>query len=178
MTVNRSSDIGRRSLGRYLLGVAATTMSHAAPAAPLPAPAEVPILSITGKIRFRNIGKSASFDRPMLEAVGVTTLTTSTVWHRQPQRFEGVLVSQLLRQVGAFGTSALASALDEYVADIRVAELAKYGAIIALKRDGEYIAVSAGGPLLIMYPFDIYPTLNSAEYYRHCVWHLAELEIQ
>src|SRR4051794_14526775 len=61
----------------------------AARAASLPEPAGPVILRVSGRIRETNAeGGVARFDRPMLEALGVHKLTTSSAWTSGPTEFE------------------------------------------------------------------------------------------
>ena len=167
-------DLKRRSL--FAL-IAAVTAASRADGADLPAPRERVMLTVSGRINARNGDDAARFDRPMLEALGMQGFTTSTPWFREPTRFDGVLMSALLRTVGASGQTVTAIALNDYATDIPISDFEQFDALLALKRDGEYMPVRDKGPLFIVYPFDSDKRLKSQRYYTRCAWQLSQLII-
>jgi hypothetical protein len=92
--------------------------------------------------------------------------------------FEGVPMAKLMEQVGASGQKVVAVALNDYGSEIPIEDFERYGVIIALKRDGEYMPVRDKGPLFIVYPFDSNPELKSQKYYSRSVWQIARLEVK
>ena len=167
-------DLERRTLFGL---VAAITVARGAGAAELPAPTERVMLTISGRISVRNGKDSARFDRPMLEALGMQGFTTATPWFREPTRFDGVLLSALLRTVGASGQNVTALALNDYATEIPMSDTEQYGMLLALKRNGEYMPVRDKGPLFIVYPFDSDVRLRSQRYYSRSAWQLSQLII-
>lgn len=169
---------------RFILGcagvVAAMVIAGDGPfaAETLAAPSERAILTIEGKIRATNKDSTAQFDRPMLEALGMVSFETTTPWHNGRVRFEGVLLDTLMLHVGASGQKVVAIALNDYSTEIPIEDFAKFGAILALKRDGEYMPVRDKGPLFIVYPFDSKPELKTQTYYGRSVWQVAKLVIK
>lgn len=144
----------------------------------LPSPTERPILTIEGNIGVTNAEGRALFDRPMLEAIGMTTIETTTPWFDGPVKFEGVPADRIMEMVGAEGTEVVAVALNDYRTTIPFADFKEYGVILALKRDGEYMRVSDKGPLFIVYPYDSDPQLQSQQFYARSVWQLARLVVR
>jgi len=147
-------------------------------AAELPTPAEAVILTVSGKISVFNDGDRARFDRPMLEALGTTSFRTQTPWYEQPVTFEGVLMTRLMQAVGASGTVLQAYALNDYVSEIPIEDFARYGTLLALKRDGAYMPVRDKGPLFIVYPYDTDPELRSQRFYGRSAWQVARLVVR
>src|SRR5205085_10237860 len=92
-------------------------------------------------------GGVARFDRPMLEALGVQKLTTSSAWTTGPTEFEGVLASAVLDAVGAVGTAVHATALNDYAVTIPIDELRRYPVLLALKMNGQYLKIMDKGPV-------------------------------
>jgi len=171
---------GRRALlasglgsGAWLAGMAPGQMAWAA----LAAPASKPILTVSGLIRSTNQDTQAAFDRPMLEQLGLTTIETATPWYTGKTRFEGVLMSRLMDEVGAYGDRMTAFALNDYTTEIPVADFRRFPVILAMKRDGEYMPVRDKGPLFIVYPFDSDAELRSQKYYSRSAWQVARLNI-
>src|SRR5712692_5793127 len=110
-------------------------------AASLPEPTDKPILTVTGKIKITNKDGTAQFDRAMLEALGQTSFSTGTPWYKEPVKFEGVPLAKLMDAVGATGDRIVSIALNDYSAEMPVEDARKFGVILALKRDGEYMSV-------------------------------------
>ncbi|WP_202397151.1 molybdopterin-dependent oxidoreductase [Teichococcus coralli] len=170
--------MSKRMLGRYTVGALLTGLAaRATAAAELAAPVEKPILTISGKISAHNKGDSAQFDRGMLEALGMVGFETSTPWYPKPVRFDGIRMDRLMETVGASGDRVLAYALNDYSTELPVEDFSKYGVLLALKRNGEYMPVRDKGPLFIIYPFDSDPELRHQRFYSRSAWQLARLVV-
>lgn len=169
----------RRSVGALLAGLAATSSARVAVAQPtLPRPTEAPVLTVSGRISVFNNGTTAQFDRPMLEALGMSSFTTTTPWYDGPVTFEGVLMSRLMQAVGATGGTVTALALNDYTTDIPVSDFTEYGVLLALKRDGAYMPVRDKGPLFIVYPYDSDPNLRHRRFYSRSAWQVVQLIVK
>ena len=83
-----------------------------------------------------------------------------------------------MKTVGAQGHTVTAIALNDYVTTIPIEDFAKYGAILALKRDGTYMSVRDKGPLFIVYPYDSNPDLQSQTYFGRSAWQVMKLIIE
>jgi hypothetical protein len=172
-----SRGIGRRSAciiaSSVVLGGARSAL-----AASLPTPTERIILTISGKITESNKDGAALFDRPMLEALGMTGFETTTPWYDRPVRFDGVRMERLMQAVGASGGQVLAYALNDYSTELPISDFARYNVLLALKRDGEYMPVRDKGPLFIVYPFDSSPELRHQRFYSRSAWQLARIVVR
>jgi hypothetical protein len=144
----------------------------------LPQPTEAVILTVSGRISIFNRGDTAQFDRPMLEALGTRSFTTTTPWHDGPVTFEGVPMTRLMQAVGAQGDTVTALALNDYATDIPMDDFARYGVLLALKRDGHYMPVRDKGPLFIVYPYGSDPNLRSRRFYSRSPWQVAQLIVR
>ncbi|MCH4543671.1 oxidoreductase [Ochrobactrum sp. POC9] len=149
-----------------------------AAAEPLAKPTGKPILVISGNISNTNVGDTAQFDRDMLEAIGLETVETANPWYDGRVRFEGVSMDKLMTLVGATGTKVTAVALNDYVSTLPMEDLKKFNVILAMKRDGNYMAVRDKGPLFIIYPYDSDPQLQSQTYYTRSAWQVAKLIVE
>jgi hypothetical protein len=147
-------------------------------AASLPAPSERVILTISGKITETNQNDLAVFDRPMLEALGMTGFETKTPWYDRPVRFDGVRMDRLMQAIGASGEQILAYALNDYSTELPISDFARYNVLLALKRDGEYMPVRDKGPLFIVYPYDSNPELRHQRFYSRSAWQLARMVVR
>ena len=136
------------------------------------------ILTIEGKIRQTNADGKAQFDRAMLEKLGMTTVTTTTPWFTGSVEFEGVLLKTVMEYVGAEGNEVTAIALNDYRTAIPSEDFEKYGVILALKRDKQYMPISDKGPLFVVYPYDSAPELQSQKFYARSIWQLTRLIVK
>lgn len=158
--------------------IACVGLMGAAYASALGTPTERPILTISGKIAVTNKDGTAQFDRPMLEALGMTTVETTTPWYEGKVKFEGVSLDKLMKQLGATGQRVAVVALNDYTTEIPMEDFRKYNVILALKRDGEYMPVRDKGPLFIIYPFDSNPELKTQTYYVRSAWQVARIDVK
>ncbi len=144
----------------------------------IPAPTGKPILTISGDISQKNAGDTAQFDRDMLEKLGLVEIETTTPWYQGPMKFEGVPMEKLMADVGAKGKRVVAYALNDYTTEIPMEDFSKHHAILALKRNGEYMPVRDKGPLFVVYPYDSDPELKSQIFYSRSAWQVARLVIK
>jgi hypothetical protein len=161
-----------------MIGVFALLGGEFAAAAPLAQPAEKAVLTISGKIADTNQDGKAVFDRAMLEGLGMTSFVTSTPWYKEKVKFEGVALDRLMSAVGAAGDRLVIIALNDYSAELPLADAHKYHVMLALKRDGEYLSVRDKGPLFIVYDFDSDPDLRNQKFYSRSVWQIARIEVK
>ena len=142
------------------------------------APAERPLLTVSGKIDGPAGSVAMKFDRSALEALGTASFTTKTPWYPDPVTFEGVPMSRLMSAVGASGETIVATALNDYVTEIPISDFEKYKVLLALKRDGQYMPTRDKGPLFIVYPFDSEPALQHQRYYSRSAWQVASIVVR
>ncbi len=170
--------VSRRSAAVFLAALVSSLLPRVSRAISLPRPAGKPILTLSGKISYFNQGDRALFDRPMLEALGVSSLRTRTPWSDSEVRFDGVPMIKLMQTVGAFGDRVRAIALNDYVTEIPLSDFARYGVLLAMKRNGKYMSIRERGPLFIIYPFDAFDELWSSTYSSRCAWQVAQLIVK
>ncbi|MFC4352976.1 molybdopterin-dependent oxidoreductase [Fodinicurvata halophila] len=144
----------------------------------LVAPEGEVLLTITGNIEATNDGDTALFDRAMLRALPERTLETGTVVTDGVNRFEGVLMRDLLERVGAEGEVVTARALNDYVIDIPMADFQNFDVLVATRMDGERLSPRDKGPLWIVYPRDDHGELQDIRYDYRWVWQLLQLDVK
>ena len=140
--------------------------------------ASKPILTITGKISRAGSDGSMQLSREALEDLGLVTIETKTPWYDDKVKFEGVPVDKLMKQAGASGEQVTAVALNDYAVEIPMEDFAKYGVILALKKNGEYMPVSDKGPLFLIYPYDSNSELQSQKFYSRSAWQVSRLIVK
>jgi hypothetical protein len=168
---------GRRALIAFA-GALPLIVASRASRATIEAPKQTPILTVSGRIKVTNGDGVARFDRAMLEAIGMQRIDTTTPWHQGTVRFEGVPLARLMQIVGAEGDRVSVVALNDYSSEIPMEDFAKYGVILALKRDGEYMPVRDKGPLFVIYPYDSSPELKHQKFYSRSVWQVAKIVVR
>jgi hypothetical protein len=150
----------------------------AQPAAALqPATGKV-ILTISGNVAEKNTPAAAAFDLTMLEKLPQKSFSTMTPWDKQPIKFTGPLLRDVLAAAKATGTTIKASALNDYQTSIPLADAQQFDVILAHKMNDADIPVKTKGPLFIVYPYDAKPELRSTVYYERSAWQLKSMAIE
>ncbi|MGG7566199.1 molybdopterin-dependent oxidoreductase [Rhodovulum sp. DZ06] len=145
--------------------------------APLPQPEGKVLLVVSGAIGVANVGGKAMFDRAMLEALGTESFTTRTNWTDGAVRFSGPPLQALMERLGVAGGVLMATAINDYMIEMPVADARAPGPILALEMDGAPMSVRDKGPIWIVYPYDADPAWRTEEIYARSVWQLDRLEI-
>ena len=165
-------------LAAALLLLCLAPASAARAAEPLPSPSGPVILTVTGAIDRTNAPGRAEFDRGMLEALGISQLATSTDWTDGKPIFAGVLASKLLAALGAHGSTAVATALNDYQISIPLGDLTRFPVLLALTMNGTQLTTRDKGPVWVVYPRDDYSELRSPQINDRWIWQLRSLEIR
>jgi len=153
-------------------------LGAANPAAALePAKGKV-ILTVSGNVAEKNTPKAAVFDLAMLEKLPQQNFTTMTPWDKEPVKFTGPLLRDVLAAAKATGTTIKAAALNDYQTAIPLEDSQKFDVIVAHHMNGQSIPVKTKGPLFIVYPYDSKPELRSSTYYERSAWQLKSLTIE
>lgn len=147
-------------------------------AEPLPPPSGPVILTVSGHIAVTNGDARARFDRTLLERLPQSTLTTETDWTDGPQRFEGVLLRDVMERLDAHGKEIVARAINDYKAVIPWNDLAAFPVLVALKRNGENMAIRDKGPLWIVYPSPARSPDRAGPHNLKMVWQLEQLNVE
>lgn len=130
------------------------------------------ILSFTGKA-------SHDFTATDLAAMPQTTIKTATPWTDGVHTYQGVLLRDLLKQVGAGDAKVLiAKALNNYATEVQVADAKKYDVILALSQNGKAMSRRNKGPVWVLYPMTDYPELNKPSYHSAMIWQLRSLQVK
>jgi hypothetical protein len=136
------------------------------------------ILTVEGQIRNCNSGLEARFDFAMLEALPKTVVKTENPWDAGMNIYEGVLLRDLADAVEANGTVLRFTALNDYRADIPVADTLSAGVILAYRRNGSQMPVSEKGPLFVVFPFSGDPSLSDETRYAQSVWQVTRITVK
>lgn len=137
--------------------------------------ASEPLLTVKGNLAGSD---AVEFDRDTLESMATETIRTSTPWTQGVQEFKGIPLKALLAHVGARGGKLRAVALNDYAAEIPVAEATAAGAVIAVRQNGKRMSVRDKGPLWIVFPYDADPKLVTDDFLNWSAWQLRTLVVQ
>jgi hypothetical protein len=136
-------------------------------------------LTIRGHLRRYTDEKEGGyqFSEDEFMSLEQSTITTSTTWTERA-RFEGPLMSDVLKHVGASGSRLDVVALDNYSVSIPMSDLATYGVILAHSRGGKRMTARDFGPTWVMYPRDRYPDkLNTPLAQSKFVWQVRRVTV-
>lgn len=165
----------RRSVLVAVLVLGATALQTPLLAQPV---VVAPTLLVSGKIDPVHASAGISLDLAALERLPQHSFITRTPWVKEPQKFTGPLLRDVLALVKANGKTIKAVALNAYQITIPVDDALHYDVIVAHKIDDKPIPVRERGPLFIIYPFDQQPQLQAARYYERAIWQLKSLIIE
>jgi len=161
-------------LKSLVAGGAALAMSRLQ-AADKAEPADPVILTVRGKVRG---GVAQDFDARALEALGVREIHTKTQWLAAPADWSGVPLGKLLASVGASGDTLRMRALNDYSVTIPMADIGRFNPVLANRLNGKTLSVRDRGPLIVIYPYDSFPELNTQVFYDRAVWQLREIVVE
>ena len=167
----------RAALGLLALGLCAaqTVWGQTPPArAAKPAPPAPVVLSITDAAK----GTSVHFDMAALEHLPQVSFTTRTPWYEKPTQFTGPLLRDVLAAAQVQGQTLVAVALNDYKVDMPLDDTVRRGAIVAVRVNGQPMAVRDKGPLFVVFPFDTSADLHTERYYNRSIWQLRWLRVQ
>ena len=136
------------------------------------------ILTVTGKISTTNAEGAAQFDLELLEAMPKRETTAETPWYDGVRTFQGPLLSEVLKAVGANGSELRVRAINGYEATIPIEDVDAYPVILATRIDGKVLSVRDKGPIFVIYPFDLGPALYNEVYYERSVWQVENLDVR
>jgi len=157
--------------------IAAAMLTSVSLAAELAAPAGEVVLTIDGSISNTNGEGAAAFDLAMLDALAQRTTTTKTPWYDGEESFSGPIVQMLLEAVGATGTMVTVRALNDYSAEVPIEDFKANPVILASRLNGEVLSIRDKGPLFVIYPFDLDPSLYNEVYFGRSVWQVTSLTV-
>jgi hypothetical protein len=137
-------------------------------------------LEIAGKIKNTTDAENKSyvFTDNELFAMPIHSITTSTSWTPR-EKFDGVLLADILAKAGAEGTMMTLYALNDYYIDVPLSDVTKYNMILAYKMGGNMLKVRDFGPLFLIYPRDSGGAeLNSPLYNSRFIWQINRIVIK
>ena len=145
------------------------TIGSQQPAVPIEAPA--PPAALLGAAAVIRLTEAQILSLP------VSVITTGTDW-TSVSRFEGPLLSDVLKLPPGRTGHLEVLALNRYGVTIPVSDLARYSPILAHTRDGVRMKRSDFGPLFIVYPRDRYRELRAPNMAARMVWQVCRIDVE
>lgn len=134
-----------------------------------------PTLTVAGKVAG---GAPVQLSYDELLKLPQQNFSTLTPWSKEPRRYAGPLLRDVLTRAKAQGTVLKAVALNDYQVSIPASDAQDWNVIVALQIDGKPIAVRDKGPFFVIYPFDSDARLQTATYYSRSIWQLKSIQVE
>lgn len=160
-----------------LATAAAAALLCSLPANALDAPKDRVVLTVTGAISDTNSPTGAEFDLSMMAALPGRSGEMETPWTEGQTRFDGPLLRSVLDAVGAHGKTLRITALNDYSAEVPVADATDFDTMLAIAMDGKPMSIRDKGPIFMIYPFDTNPELYNEKYFSRSVWQIKSIEV-
>lgn len=136
------------------------------------------ILVIEGLIESCGGTLDVKFDRAMLHKMPRKVINTQNPWVAGVNRYEGVLLRDLMSAVHADGTVMTISALDDFRADMTAEEVRTIDVILADTFNGKDMDVRNKGPLFVIFPFTDEPNLAVERHLGQSVWQVNRITVK
>ena len=128
--------------------------------------------------RIQGTNGQIDFSREELSQLEQLSITTGNDFIDNVADFRGPSAHAVVDMIAHAGSSRVRMiAKNEYFVEIDIAELHKYGAILALEMDGKPLSRRNKGPIWLMYPLDSYPELQDSVYNSRLIWQLRTIEL-
>ncbi len=136
------------------------------------------ILTFSGMINRTNAAGNAILDAAVLKSLPQIKVVTDTPWTEGQVSFEGPLLRDVLKLVGAEGTLLRAIAINDYFVEIPTVDADNYNVILAMRLNENDLNVRSKGPLWIIYPWQENENLRSETYYSRSIWQLKQIDVE
>ncbi len=123
-------------------------------------------------------GQEKTYTIEALEALGVSTIRTTTTWTDGVQTFEGVSLAAIAKAHGAEAGKLIVGAINDYKAEIELSEVNAVPVMLATRMNGERMSVRDKGPFWVVYPRDDHPEFAEERHNYKWVWQVGTLEFK
>jgi len=136
------------------------------------------MLEVTGNLSPSMDEDTVIILRRDVEKLPQKSITTTSHITDDPITYSGPLFTDLLNLAGAQGDLVTVVAWDDYLAEIKVEDLNKYGVILATHENGKQLSMENRGPMYVVFPFSDYPEIRNDLYYNKSVWQIKTIEVE
>ncbi|MEO6299214.1 MAG: oxidoreductase [Paracoccaceae bacterium] len=154
--------------------VALTCAARAQDLPPLTGPV---VLTVTGLDVAAFPGGKLELDVPMLQAIGATRFTTSTIWTEGSHVYTGVLLKNLQDRIKSGDHALKFIALNDYSVEIPAQDISDDAPMLAYAMDDAPMSVREKGPLWVLYPFDADAKYRTDTTFSRSIWQLDRIEV-
>ncbi|EKF9102105.1 molybdopterin-dependent oxidoreductase [Vibrio cholerae] len=106
------------------------------------------------------------------------SFTIELPWIHGARRFTGFKVSDLLEYLQQDQVNSVTfMALNNYAANISIADIQQYEPIVAYYMDGNEMKIRHKGPFWLVHNLNKNPKLKNSIYYTHMVWQISQILI-
>ena len=113
-----------------------------------------------------------------LKALPQQSIVTKSPWDPGPVKFTGPLLRDVLAKLHLEGHDLDVLSLDDYKIQVPISDIQQYNVVIAHSLNDAPLPMKAKGPLMVAYPFDSQPELQSYVYYGRSVWQLKSITVR
>lgn len=173
----RNAYKGQTLVWLALLGIACGMTQAAAPSA-MPSPVALPPSTSTRTLlTIKTADGDKRYSLPALEQLGLFRLTTESFWPSDQGSFEGVRLSDLLKDAGIADSAAIrVTAVDDFSQMIPRKDWETWPILVATRHAGVPLQIGNKGPLRIIYPRDLDASLSNEIYRLRWVWMIQSIE--
>ncbi|MCJ8311357.1 MAG: hypothetical protein HRU38_00125 [Saccharospirillaceae bacterium] len=136
------------------------------------------ILEVTGNISLTNEDDFAIFDADMIDQLPQYTINTSNHVSNNISVYTGINFYDLLKMLGFKGSLVNITAWDDYVVQIEIQDLKKYGVLLATHENGQRLTINDKGPMFVVFPFTDIEELRRDDYYNMSIWQVKEIDVE
>tara|TARA_R110002012_G_scaffold103266_1_gene243151 strand:+ start:461 stop:1006 length:546 start_codon:yes stop_codon:yes gene_type:complete len=155
---------------KFLFACVLGVLLHSTVAGAIDPPRSTPLITVFGNVSqtnrdafaperdlyFKHLGitfdRAAVFDAEMLAALPQSEIAADFPAGSATRRFSGPRLADLLKAVGADGSTVTVTAIDGYAAEIPMADVARFNPIFAIAEEGAPLALGAYGPGFVVFP--------------------------
>lgn len=131
---------------------------------------------VDGSIKLAGSGSAWEIPIAEIERLPMVQLRTRTLTDDQEVDFQGVLLADLLKHVGAAAAERITvRAEDYYSAVIPQSDWIRFPVLLATRVDGRPLSRRDRGPAKIIYPIGDHPELAEPPYANRGVWLVSEI---
>lgn len=124
-----------------------------------------------------NFTKAVAFDRAMLTALRQHTIRTDFPMGGKVRSFTGPRLADVLAAATATGTTATVTGMDGYAAELSIADITRFGVILALAEAGKALGIGDYGPAWVIFPRLDTPALKGTND-DGWVWAVVSISVQ
>ncbi|MGV8986595.1 MAG: molybdopterin-dependent oxidoreductase [Cypionkella sp.] len=135
------------------------------------------MLTVTGLDPSAYPGGKTTFSLAMLEALGKTTITTSSIWTEGPHVFTGPTLAALLRYLQIKDGTLSLHAINDYAVQMPTKEVEEKAPILAYAMDGAPMPVRDKGPIWVIFPYDLAAHYRTDTSFARSVWQLDRIDV-